>query len=407
MARHLVHSFVLAAVLSPFVNAGPCKPSPPTSSTAVLATTTPESSAATGSATLSGSTTLSGSSTETSVTISESGSSTATSLAATTTESTCSIEDHPVYTDPFYASYTASEGLPDATTTTAAATSTAGADFQCQDNLKNPAPKGLMCAEAGNAQGFSNGWRYMGGGPADSLMNCYKACMETQNCQTIMFQENQFCELYRGTVTSVDDECNDYDYYDIDCFCETDVTRAPTCEYSNPIKNGDWGNGRLEPWVLDPNSERDPIDVKIVPGGQDGSGYRLQTANFHADKSMWLYQDIEACPGARFHCTYYWWWDKYYGIRQTNGNKLVPYLRIYEGDYNVVGNRWPESDDDTQRWVPAEIYFTMPSSGRTTIWYIASSPQGEWINTSEDPCKANWVHRPNAFRMSSMSCTAY
>ncbi|KAF4341935.1 hypothetical protein FBEOM_4101 [Fusarium beomiforme] len=525
MARHFVRSFVIAAALSPFVNAGPCRPSP--SSTAVVTTTT-ESSVATGSATThttesSLTESLSGTSTETSLTITESGSttesasaiSTETTLSAsetesgstsieqstttgsalstditttttsesysssgttldTTTTTECTVPDPPVYNDPFTATYTTEElaatttaetstavisivprnrirrdhgeivaRIPvvitttedptattettttatsedstattetattatteDATTTTEAITTTSEAASGCINNLQKPTPEGAVCGSSGTIQGVSNDWRYLGEGSSSSLLDCYTSCQQKSNCVTFIYAENSQCTLYRGTITQLSTDEVPVQYYETSCFCDTGIEPAPTCQYDVSIVNGDFDDGKFSPWVEDPNpGGKDPVASRVVPGGEGGSPYRFQTGQFDFDKGMWIYQNVKACPGTRFYCSYRWWWDEYYAIPQNSGGSLVPYVRVYQDD-DRIGNRYPTSAAQTKTWIPASFSFTMPDSGETTIWFVASSPQGEWINTSDDPCTPNWVHRPNSFRLDSVYCSS-
>ncbi|KAM0354988.1 hypothetical protein ACHAPU_000832 [Fusarium lateritium] len=497
MARRFVHSFILTAVLSSLVNAGPCRPS---SSSAAVGTTTEQStligstvssetaitaseSAATTSSsddattteqsTLTGSdlstdtvitvsetassistsddatateqststesapssdtttgagetttatssfevstateqSTLTGSdlSTETTMTVSESG--TATALTTETTNTgTCTVGEHPVFTET--EEFMMASMFEDPTTTAAAeATATAVEAFECVDNLKEPSPTGTYCGAEGNVQSFSDNFKDLGQGSTVSLLECYKSCMQKSNCVTFLFEENNYCQLYKATITSFEESETSYKWYETKCFCDTDIEAAPTCEDVNPIINGGWDNGRFTPWEYYPRaSGRKVVDFKIKDGGADDSAYRLQTGNFHYDKSMWLYQDIKACPGARFTCTFKWWWDKYYAIDQgedDNGEHfyLVPYVRIYQdNDDYALTSEFPRSDADTMKWKQGSFRFTVPSDGETRIWYIASSPQGEWINTSDDPCNPEWVHRPNALALDSMIC---
>ncbi|KAI6758363.1 hypothetical protein HG530_010603 [Fusarium avenaceum] len=492
MARHLVHSFILTAVLSPFVNAGPCRPSSSSAaSSATVGTTTTEHSTLTGStlstdtivtisetatsssgdatstaedATSTEQSTLIGSglSTETTVTLSESvtsnshdatsteqstltgstlsidttitASETATlssegttkteestvtgsaasstdititirESAATTTATTCTPAEPPVYTET--EDFMMTTMFEDAITTTTAAEppATTTEAYECVDNLKEPSPSGAICGTKGYPQGLSDGGRDLQGRAADTLLDCYKLCQEQPNCETFYFT-GDYCELYKGTFSSVYEEDVSLRTYETRCFCDTGIEPAPTCEDTNPIINGGWDDGKFSPWdYYSRASGRDIVDFKIKAGGQGDSAYRFQTGNFHFDKSMWIYQDVKACPGITFTCTFNWWWDKYYAIRQNDGSRLVPYVRIYqdEDDYALT-SRYPTSEDDTMRWMQGSFRFTVPDSGETRIWYIASSPQGEWLNTSDDPCKPEWVHRPNALALDSMVC---
>ncbi|KAF4472866.1 hypothetical protein FAGAP_13491 [Fusarium agapanthi] len=570
MARHFVRSFVIAAALSPFVNAGPCRPS---SSSVAVVTTTAETSVATGSATthtkessvteslsgtstetsvtLSESASATGTSTETSITISEiesttesasatstettlatsktesgstsaeqstttgsalptdittaateSGSSTGTTLAATTSTE-CTEPEPPVYDDPFThytteeVAATASEaattteevmtlivprnfirrGHPeifvrdatsdaapinseDATTTTAEATSTtedattttgeattsgevtttgettatsedttegptttteeatttteettttaSETATGCINNMERPTPEGAVCGSRGSVWGTSNDWRYLGEGPSTSVLDCYTACQQKSNCVTFLYEKNAQCSLYMGTVTQLSSDQTAVKTYETRCFCDTGIEPAPTCSFDTSIINGGFDNGKLSPWQEDPNpDDKIPVALRPVPGGADGTSYRLQTGQFDFDKSMWLYQDIKACPGTTFYCSYKWWWDEYYAILQNNGNRLVPYVRVYQDDDDYyIGNRYPTGPSQTKTWINANFQFTMPSSGETRIWFVASSPQGEWINNSDDPCTPDWVHRPNSFALDSVYCSS-
>ncbi|SPJ76028.1 uncharacterized protein FTOL_05759 [Fusarium torulosum] len=455
MARHLVHSFILTAVLSPFVNAGPCRPS---SSSAAVGTTTTEQSTLTGStlstetvvtvsetaasssgdatstaedATSTEQSTLTGSalSTETTITVSETATSsegttkteestvtgsvasstditvTTSESDATTTATTCTPAEPPVFTET--EDFMMTTMFEDIVTTTAAepaATTTEASE--CTDNLKEPSPAGAICGKQGYATGASNGFRLLSSVSANSLLDCYQSCQGTSNCETFYYYNSNYCELYKGTLDDTDDSETPFKVYETRCFCDTGIEPVPTCEDTNPIINGGWDDGKFSPWEYYPEaSGRDIVDFKIKAGGQGGSAYRFQTGNFHFDKSMWLYQDVKACPGASFYCTFNWWWDKYYAIRQNDGSQLVPYVRIYQDDDNyALTSEYPRSNGDTMQWKQGSFSFTVPSSGETRIWYIASSPQGEWINTSDDPCKPEWVHRPNALALDSMVC---
>ncbi|KAF4998723.1 hypothetical protein FGRMN_3049 [Fusarium graminum] len=440
MARRFVHSFILAAALSPLVSAGPCRPS---SSSAAVGTTTEQStsiqpalssetaitvsesvSTTTNSddATTTEQSTFTGSnlSTDSVVTVSETASATsnsdettATALTSpTTTSGTCTAEDPPVFTET--EEFMMSSMFEDPTTTAAdtEATPTADEPFECEDNLKQPSPTGAYCGAKGYVQSFSDNSKNLGDGSTASLLDCYKSCMEKPNCVIFLFEENNYCRLYKGTITDFVEQTDvNYAWYETQCFCDTNIEPAPTCEDVNPIINGGWDNGRFTPWdYYSYASGREVVDFKIKEGGADGSAYRLQTGNFHYDKSMWLYQDIKACPGASFSCTFKWWWDKYYAIDQGEDDDgdhvyLVPYVRIYQDDDNyALTSEYPRSDADTMKWKEGDFTFTVPSSGETRIWYVASSPQGEWINTSDDPCNPEWVHRPNALALDSMIC---
>ncbi|EXL97314.1 hypothetical protein FOIG_10362 [Fusarium odoratissimum NRRL 54006] len=472
MARHFVRSFVIAAALSPFVNAGPCRPS---SSSVAVVTTTAETSVATGSATthtkdssltesLSGTSTetslivsesgsTTGASTETSLTISESDSSTGTTLG-TTTSTECTEPEPPVYNDPFTATYTeeipattteaatttedaaativprnfvrrghpeifvrdaTSEAAPansedattteEATTTTEETTTTASETATgCVNNMERPTPEGAVCGARGYVWGVSDEWRSLGEGSSSSLMDCYKSCMETSNCVTFLYQKDAQCSLYRGKITQLSSDRTSVRNYEISCFCDTGIEPAPTCSYDTSIINGGFDNGKFSPWQEDPNpGGKDPVALRPVPGGEGGTSYRLQTGQFDFDKSMWIYQDVKACPGTTFYCSYRWWWDEYYSIPQNSGGSLVPYVRVYQDD-DRIGNRYPTSAAQTKTWINANFQFTMPDSGETRIWFVASSPQGEWINNSDDPCTPDWVHRPNSFALDSVYC---
>ncbi|KAM0197247.1 hypothetical protein ACHAPI_005105 [Fusarium lateritium] len=452
MARHLVHSFILTAVLSPFVDAGPCRPSSSSVASSAAIGTTTEQSSLTGSA-LSTETTIAVSetvtstsesttkteestftgsalSTETTIAVSETATSTSQGTTkteestatgsvasstdisitvsesdATTTATTCTPADPPVFTET--EDFMMTTMFEDIVTTTAAeppATTTEA--YECVDQLKEPSPSGAICGKTGYPQGFNGDGRYLSSRSTDTLSACYQFCQELSNCETFLFTGDS-CDLYKGTFSSVDDAETDWKSYETRCFCDTGIEPAPTCEDTNPIINGGWDNGKFSPWEYYPRaSGRDIVDFKIKAGGEGGSAYRFQTGNFHFDKSMWLYQDIKACPGATFSCTFKWWWDKYYAIRQNSGSQLVPYVRIYQDDDSyALTSEYPRSDDDTMKWKDGSFRFTVPSSGETRIWYIASSPQGEWINTSDDPCNPEWVHRPNALALDSMVCS--
>ncbi|RBR20129.1 uncharacterized protein FIESC28_05408 [Fusarium coffeatum] len=499
MVRPLVHSFVIAAVLSSLVNAGPCRPS--SSSVAVTLTTT-ESSVATGSATTqtkesSSTEEPSGAPTETSLTSSEQSTTTDSALSTviatttseshsstdttldTTTTTGCPVPEPPVYDDPFTATHAeeapqttievvdlvprgrarrdarnllaraatssaepieedvttttedaiattettaattseettatteeANTTTQDVTTTTedatatteSAAATTSEAVSGCVNNLQKPSPEGSVCGKKGYVSSNSADWRYLGQGSSSSLLDCYTSCMQQSNCVTFYYEKNMQCTLWRGTITELSTDETSFKSYETSCFCDTDIEPAPTCSYDNSINFND---GKFAPWQADPNpGGKDPVAFKVVPNSEGGSPYRFQTGQFDFDKGMWIYQDVKACAGTTFYCTYRWKWDQYYEIPQKRGRPLVPYVRVYQGD-DMIGNRFPESADETNIWTNARFSFTMPESGETTIWFVASSPQGEWINTSDDDCKPEWVHRPNSFALDSVQC---
>ncbi|KAJ4135316.1 hypothetical protein NW768_004942 [Fusarium equiseti] len=501
MVRHLVRSFIVAAVLSSFADAGPCRPS--SSSVAVVLTTT-ESSLTTGSPTThtkesTSTKELSSALTETSLaaseesttmdsalstaiatTSSESYSSTGTTLDTTTTTE-CPVPEPPVYDDPFTATYT--EGSPQTTTqavefvprgrarrdarnvlarvatsseaivattedvttttedtiatteTTAATTSeettattedavtttqditsttedatattetatatTSEAASGCVNNLQKPSPEGSVCGAKGYALRGSDDYKYLDEGSSSSLLDCYTSCMQKSNCVTFFYEKDTQCTLYRGTVAEIGPDQTSYRTYEISCFCDTGIEPAPTCSYDTSLGFDD---GKFAPWQSDPNpGGKDPVAFRVVPGSEGDSSYRFQTGQFDFNKGMWIYQDVKACPGTRFYCNYRWRWDQYYEILQNDGNSLVPYVRVYQDDTRI-GNRYPTSADQTKTWVDAGFQFTVPQSGETRIWFVASSPQGEWINNSDDPCVPEWVHRPNSFALDSVYC---
>ncbi|KAG7409229.1 hypothetical protein Forpe1208_v011567 [Fusarium oxysporum f. sp. rapae] len=292
-----------------------------------------------------------------------------------------------------------------ATTTTEEATTTASETATgCINNMERPTPEGAVCGARGYIWGVSDEWRSLGEGSSSSLMDCYKSCMETSNCVTFLYQKDAQCSLYRGKITQLSSDQTSVRNYEISCFCDTGIDPAPTCSYDTSIINGGFDDGKFSPWQEDPNpGGKDPVALRPVPGGEGGTSYRLQTGQFDFDKSMWIYQDVKACAGTTFYCSYRWWWDEYYEIPQKSGGSLVPYIRVYQDD-DRIGNRWPTSAAQTKRWISANFEFTVPDSGKTRIWFVASSPQGEWINNSDDPCTPDWVHRPNSFALDSVYC---
>jgi len=227
--------------------------------------------------------------------------------------------------------------------------------------------------------------------------------MQTSNCVTFLYEKNMQCILYQGTVTELSPDETTFKTYETSCFCDTDIEPAPTCSYDTSIGFND---GKFAPWEADPNpGGKDPVAFRVVPGDEGDAPYRFQTGQFDFDKGMWIYQDVKACPGTRFYCSYRWKWDQYYSIRQNSGYSLVPYFRVYQGD-DLIGNRYPTSASQTKTWINGQFEFTIPNSGETRIWFIASSPQGEWINNSDDDCTPEWVHRPNSFALDSVHCSS-
>ncbi|KAJ4252384.1 hypothetical protein NW762_010982 [Fusarium torreyae] len=457
MARHLVHSFILAAALSPLVNAGPCRPSQTSSlETVSTATTASESeslysslsvTAATSETsqtlettvsdtettitepeettqsstfeTLSTTATISAFETSQTVETTETGTDTTQTEFSTISESdttTTGCVTTTIYIDDETSTFDFTTIPTDATTftdeititatTTDAPAETSDGPFECVDNMKDPSPRGAVCGKRGSPNG-NDGFKFLGNGPVGSVMDCYTACMQKSNCKSFIVAENSFCELYRGTADTDGSE-TDFKLYETKCFCDTGVEQAPTCEDITPILNGGWDTDSFAPWEYYPVADgRDIVDFDIVRGGADGSAYRFQTGDFHFDKSMWLYQDITACPGITFDCSFKWKWDKYYEIPQDEGFSLVPYVRIYQDNQSRARvSDYPTSESDTKRWIEASFSFTVPDSGETRIWYVASSPQGKWKNTTPDTCTATLVRRRNNLALDSLSCRA-
>ncbi|KAF9777098.1 hypothetical protein IL306_004610 [Fusarium sp. DS 682] len=332
--------------------------------------------------------------TEDAPTTSEDATTTSEDTTATTKDATTTSEDVTTTTE-------------DATATTeTAAATTSEAASGCVNNLQKPPPEGAVCGAKGYVWGGSDDWRYLGEGPSSSLLDCYTSCMQKSNCVTFLYEKNMQCTLYRGTITQLSPDQTTVKNYETRCFCDTGIEPAPTCSYDTSIINGGFDDGKFTPWQEDPNpGGKDPVASRVVPGGEDGTPYRFQTGQFDFDKGMWIYQDVKACPGTTFYCTYRWWWDEYYSISQNDGSSLVPYVRVYQDD-DRIGNRYPTSAAQTKTWINARFQFTMPESGETRIWFVASSPQGEWINTSDDPCVPEWVHRPNSFALDSVYCSS-
>ncbi|WKT51884.1 hypothetical protein QSH57_002398 [Fusarium oxysporum f. sp. vasinfectum] len=319
--------------------------------------------------------------------------------ATTTGDTTATSEDTTATTEGATTTTEEATTTTEETTTTASETATG-----CVNNMERPTPEGAVCGARGYVWGVSDEWRSLGEGSSSSLMDCYKSCMETSNCVTFLYQKDAQCSLYRGKITQLSSDRTSVRNYEISCFCDTGIEPAPTCSYDTSIINGGFDDGKFSPWQEDPNpGGKDPVALRPVPGGEGGTSYRLQTGQFDFDKSMWIYQDVKACPGTTFYCSYRWWWDEYYSIPQNSGGSLVPYVRVYQDD-DRIGNRYPTSVAQTKTWINANFQFTMPDSGETRIWFVASSPQGEWINNSEDPCTPDWVHRPNSFALDSVYC---
>jgi hypothetical protein len=336
------------------------------------------------------------------------GAATTTETAATTSgdvtttgETTATSEDTTTTTEG------ATTTTEDAATTTEDATTTSSETATgCINNMEKPTPEGAVCGARGYVWGGSNDWRYLSEGISSTLLDCYTSCMQKSNCVTFIFEKDMQCSLYAGTITQLSPDRTSVKYYETRCFCDTGIEPAPTCSYDTSIVNGGFDDGKFSPWQEDPNpGGKDPVALRPVPGGEGGTSYRLQTGQFDFDKSMWIYQDVKACPGTRFYCSYRWWWDEYYSIRQNDGSSLVPYVRVYQDD-DRIGNRYPIGAVQTKTWISANFQFTIPDSGETRIWFVASSPQGEWINESDDPCVPEWVHRPNSFALDSVYCSS-
>ncbi|KAL4725823.1 hypothetical protein ACLX1H_006497 [Fusarium chlamydosporum] len=331
-------------------------------------------------------------------------SSSTTGSGTTTAESTTTKSE---------ASTTTTEATTTEATTTEATTTTTEPVPTCVDYVKNPLPEDKVCGSKGPMSAASDNFKYLGNGPAGSRFDCYKACMEKPNCGTFVYQENSFCELYRGTVQETTGDDWGYEWFVPDCFCDTGIEPAPVCEDTAPIINPDWETGKFSPWDYYSRAEgRAVVDFNIVRGGQGGSVYRFQTGNFYADKSMWIYQDIKACPGITFDCTFMWWWDEYYAIPQDedgDGNKdydLVPYVRFYQDDdARALVSEYPRSQADTKQWKRSSSFsFTIPDSGETRVWYVASSPQARRVNTTPNAQRPTWVQQPNALALDSLVC---
>ncbi|CEI60131.1 hypothetical protein FVEN_g8080 [Fusarium venenatum] len=332
---------------------------------------------------------------------------TTTETTATTSEDATTSGDATTTGDTTSTSEDTTATTEGATTTTEEATTTASETATgCINNMEKPSPEGAICGARGYIYGTTNDWRYLGQGSSSSLLDCYTSCQEKSNCVTFTFEKDSQCYLYSGTITELSSDRTTTRNYETRCFCDTGIEPAPTCSYDTSIVNGGFDNGKFSPWQEDPNpGGKVPVALRPVQGGEGGTDYRLQTGQFDFDKSMWIYQDVKACPGTRFYCSYRWRWEEYYAILQRDGSSLVPYIRVYQDDYRI-GNRYPTGPDQTKTWINANFQFTVPESGETRIWFIASSPQGEWINNSDDPCTPDWVHRPNSFALDSVYCSS-
>ncbi|KAF4978158.1 hypothetical protein FZEAL_5403 [Fusarium zealandicum] len=294
------------------------------------------------------------------------------------------------------------------TTTSEASSTTSEPAPTCVDNLKNPLPSDTICAKRGGLTGGQSvDFRFQASVAAQTLFDCYKACQEKPNCKTFVFgDEGSFCELYAGTIQDTDGSDSAYAWYVPDCFCDTGIDPAPTCEDQMPILNGGWETGLLEPWdYYSYASNRPVVDFSIVPDGYDGSAYRFQTGNFHSAKSMWVYQDIEACADITFDCTFQWYWDEFYSVRQNDGSSLVPYVRIYQdNDDYALTSEFPYSAADVKKWNQGRFTFKVPPQGKTRIWYIASSPQASRYNSATKKQPPVYVNQPNALALDALVC---
>ena len=247
MARHFIRSFIVAAALSPLVNAGPCRPS--STSEAVVITTT-ETSIATSSATTdieesSLTDYLSGTPIETSLAISESQDITESTAAASTetTFATSKIEtasnsvEQPTTTDSALSTVfttTANEsdtstgtsqitttdtgelsvGTTGVATTSADPTTTTAAASEpesgCDDITSNPYNAGgvefsLSCQRGGsfNPIDFAH---------TESFASCLRLCAQQSNCGGVVFARSadNNCILSSAVDPIVDD--SNYDF---------------------------------------------------------------------------------------------------------------------------------------------------------------------------------------------------
>ncbi|RGP75722.1 hypothetical protein FSPOR_520 [Fusarium sporotrichioides] len=267
MSRHLVRSFILAAVLSPFVTAGPCKPSSSstvlgptttestevgaatssdvvvsTSETAtvsesVLFTTTAETSAVIPSdeTAVSQSETVTTEISEASTTVvSQSQPDTTTAFGDITTtileSSTIDEEVLPTTTETSAALSTditiatSETELPTTTTTeevtltsTEPAETTTEAPPVCIDNKLSPSPKGVVCGIMGSSSGSSGG-TLIANGRSGSEFQCAEDCKNNANCKFIAVWVGSFCELWSGVVTPASGQTS-WKWYEPECFC--------------------------------------------------------------------------------------------------------------------------------------------------------------------------------------------
>ncbi|KAM0227311.1 hypothetical protein ACHAPO_011666 [Fusarium lateritium] len=299
MSRRLVHSFLLATALSPLVNAGPCRPHSISSSsgteglTQALSSTTVASSSlnpsdtsqsATASedavtsietssivptdTTLSFSATYSvsiateiilSSATDISSTIDTDNTSTLSEVEptiATLTDTTVTSNEEETSTATLSeaistfetsgstgttkATDTTTMTSGDVTTTeassTAPATSTEAA-HACTPTMVYPKPADAVCGRQGNPESATNLIATRGGEATESIWNCYKACKDTPECGSVIFNRNIYCELWKGKPGETNNLESDWRWWDMDCFtCLPDETQTtpptqpePTC----------------------------------------------------------------------------------------------------------------------------------------------------------------------------------
>ncbi|KAF5629971.1 uncharacterized protein FTJAE_8341 [Fusarium tjaetaba] len=110
----------------------------------------------------------------------------------------------------------ATSGEPTTTTTTteAATTTTSPGEYVC---LKDPAPVGKGCNAQGGGQGDL---QTMGNANTLTLASCYKSCLDRPGCIAISLQPGLWCALWAGSFTGTSGGESPWSWYDMDCFCD-------------------------------------------------------------------------------------------------------------------------------------------------------------------------------------------
>lgn len=258
---------MLATVLSPLVNAGPCRPSRISASSVTESLTQSASLPAITSSSVFTETDLysESASEDTSTatfstddepdheTVTTSALSTVVIVTASETISSLAVstDTYTVFSETETLTATTNDDLPttmtDASSTTAEVSSTtsdmtAETSAACNPDFLSPSPVNVQCDKQGGPRDNSKYLRDHVGSSV-SLAECRKSCAEVPECESFIFWENMQCVLFANKVGETDGTASRFRWYDMGCFstCETEEPSEPepkpSCKdgFKNPL----------------------------------------------------------------------------------------------------------------------------------------------------------------------------